>query len=103
MIKTDGGTKFDFTKPYPDYDIKELSRYAAEKGVYIIGHHETGADIENYDSQLDDAYKYLADHGMKTVKTGYVENGDTLPNGLYHHGQKFVEHFQRVIDAFSLT
>jgi len=94
-----GGTKFDFTKPYPDYDIEELSRYAAEKGVYIIGHHETGADIENYDSQLDDAYKYLADHGMKTVKTGYVENGDTLPNGLYHHGQAFVQHFQRVIEA----
>ena len=94
-----GGTKFDFTKPYPDYDVEELSKYAADKGVYIIGHHETGADIENYDSQLDSAYKFLSDHGMKTVKTGYVENGDTLPNGLYHHGQAFVEHFQRVIEA----
>lgn len=93
-----GGTKFEFTKPYPDYDIDELSKYAADKGVYIIGHHETGADIENYDSQLEDAYKFLADHGMKTVKTGYVENGDTLPNGLYHHGQAFVQHFQRVIE-----
>ncbi|MCV9386535.1 glycoside hydrolase family 97 protein [Reichenbachiella ulvae] len=93
-----GGTKFDFTKPYPDYDIEELSRYAADKGVYIIGHHETGADTENYDEQLEDAYAFLNKYGMKTVKTGYVENGDTLPNGLYHHGQYFVNHFQRVIE-----
>lgn len=94
-----GGTKFEFTKPYPDYDIEYLSKYAAEKGVYIIGHHETGADTENYDEQLEDAYQYLEDHGMKAVKTGYVENGDTLPNGLYHHGQYFVQHFQRVIET----
>jgi alpha-glucosidase len=94
-----GGTRFDFTKPYPDYDIDKLSAYAKEKNVYIIGHHETGADTENYDAQLDDAYKYLYDHGMKAVKSGYVELGDTLPNGYYHHGQYFVQHFQRVIEA----
>ncbi|HEX5168952.1 MAG TPA: glycoside hydrolase family 97 N-terminal domain-containing protein, partial [Cyclobacteriaceae bacterium] len=35
-----GGTKFNFTKPYPDYDIDYLSKYGKEKGVYIIGHHE---------------------------------------------------------------
>jgi alpha-glucosidase len=93
-----GGTKFEFTKPYPDYDVEELSQYAADKGVYIIGHHETGSDIFNYEDQLEEAYKFLSDHGMKTVKTGYVENGDTLSSGLYHHGQAFVEHFQRVIE-----
>ena len=93
-----GGTKFEFSKPYPDYDVEELSSYAAERGVYIIGHHETGADIENYDDQLEDAYQFLSKYGMKAVKTGYVENGDTLPNGLYHHGQAFVQHFQRVIE-----
>lgn len=93
-----GGTKFEFTKPYPDYDIEALSKYGAERGVYIIGHHETGADIDNYDAQLEDAYKYLNKYGLKAVKTGYVENGDTLPNGLYHHGQAFVQHFQRVIE-----
>ncbi len=94
-----GGTKFDFTKPYPDYDVKYLSQYAEDRGVYIIGHHETGADIDNYDEQLEEAYGFLAEHGMRTVKTGYVENGDTLANGLYHHGQAFVQHFQRVIET----
>ncbi|MEP0366593.1 MAG: glycoside hydrolase family 97 protein [Cyclobacteriaceae bacterium] len=93
-----GGTKFEFSKPYPDYDVEELSSYAADKGVYIIGHHETGADIDNYDDQLEEAYQFLSKYGMKAVKTGYVENGDTLPNGLYHHGQAFVQHFQRVIE-----
>ncbi len=93
-----GGTRFDFTKPYPDYDIEELSRYAADRDVYIIGHHETGADIKNYESQLEDSYAFLNKYGLKAVKTGYVENGDTLPDGIYHHGQAFVQHFQRVIE-----
>lgn len=94
-----GGTKFEFTKPYPDYDIQELSEYAKARNVYIIGHHETGADIENYEDQLEEAFPYLNQHGIKAVKTGYVENGDTLPNGYYHHGQYFVQHFQRVIET----
>lgn len=92
-----GGTEFNFTRPYPDYDIEALSEYAKDKGVYIIGHHETGADIENYGEQLEEAFQFLEDHGMKAVKTGYVENGDTLPSGHYHHGQYYVRHFREVI------
>ncbi|HEX5168259.1 MAG TPA: glycoside hydrolase family 97 catalytic domain-containing protein, partial [Cyclobacteriaceae bacterium] len=91
-----GGTKFNFTKPYPDYDIDYLSKYGKEKGVYIIGHHETGADVENYESQLEEAYQFLEDHGMKAVKTGYV--GDSLANGEWHHGQYSVRHHQRVAE-----
>lgn len=96
--KPGGGNHFNFYTPTPDFDVKELSRYAAEKGVYIIGHHETGAAIENYESQLDDAFKFLNQHGMKAVKTGYVESGEELVNGLYHHGQYYVQHAQNVID-----
>lgn len=94
-----GGTQFDFARAYPDYDIKELSRYGKEKGVYIVGHHETGADVENYDRQLEKAFQFLEDHGMKAVKTGYVEHGDTLANGKYHHGQYYVDHFRDVIET----
>ncbi len=96
--KPGGGNAFNFYTPTPDYDVKELARYAKEKGVYIIGHHETGAAIENYESQLDDAFKFLSAHGMQAVKTGYVETGEELVNGLYHHGQFYVQHAQRVID-----
>lgn len=92
-----GGGDFQFTKAYPDYDIEELSRYAKERNVFIIGHHETGAHIENYESQLDDAMKFLQDHGMKAVKTGYV--GDSLHNGEWHFGQYMVRHQQKVVET----
>ena len=93
-----GGNDFNFTQPTPDYDVNELVRYAKEKGVYILGHHETGAATDNYESQLEDAYQFLEDHGMKAVKSGYVETGEVLMNGKYHHGQFFVNHAQKVID-----
>lgn len=93
-----GGGAFDFTKPYPDFDVDEITRYAREKGVYIIGHHETGADTDNYERQLDAAYQFLEKYGMKAVKTGYVETGELLTNGHYHHGQFFVRHAQKVTE-----
>ncbi len=36
---------FDFVTPYPDYDLKEVVRYAKEKNVHIIMHNETYAHI----------------------------------------------------------
>jgi alpha-glucosidase len=94
-----GGNAFNFYTPTSDFDVDELSRYAQEKGVYIIGHHETGAAIENYETQLDDAFSFLQRYGMKAVKTGYVETGEELVNGLYHHGQFFVNHAQHVTEV----
>jgi hypothetical protein len=35
-----GRKSADFVTPYPDYDVKELHRYAASKGVKIIMHHK---------------------------------------------------------------
>lgn len=92
-----GGAAFSFTEPHPDYDVETVVQYAKEKGVYIIGHHETGAAVTNYESQLEEAYQFLEDHGMKAVKTGYVETGERLTNGYYHQGQYFVNHAERVI------
>lgn len=92
-----GGEAFNFTKAYPDYDIEYLTKYAKKKGVYIIGHHETGAAVENYENQLEDAFQFLEDHGMKAVKTGYV--GDSINNGEWHHGQYMVRHYQNVVET----
>lgn len=89
------GDDFDFTKPYPDYDLEELSKYGKERDVFIIGHHETGASVDNYERQLEDAFKYLDDHGMRAVKNGYV--GDSINNGEWHHGQYIVRHHRKVI------
>ncbi len=87
---------FSFTDPYDDYDIDELSRYASEKGVQLIMHHETAAWTTNYEAQLDTAYQYMKDHGMSNVKTGYVNQ---LMDGKEDHSSQFgVRHYRKVIE-----
>ncbi|EDP71287.1 alpha-glucosidase [Flavobacteriales bacterium ALC-1] len=82
---------FDFVTVYPDYDMDEVVRYAKEKGVEIIMHHETSAATETYEKQQDTAYALMQKHGMHAVKSGYV--GKILPKGEYHHGQYMVNQY----------
>jgi hypothetical protein len=85
---------FDFVTPYPDYDVNELTRYAASKGVKIICHHETSGSVTNYERWVDTAYRFMINHGMNSVKTGYV--GKIIPRGEHHDGQWMVRHYERV-------
>ncbi len=87
---------FSFTNPHPDFDIEYLTQYAKEKGVEIIGHHETGADIHNYEKQMAEAYAYYSKLNINTIKTGYV--GHYLDNKYWHHGQFGVRHYQKAIE-----
>jgi hypothetical protein len=82
---------FDFVTPYPDFDVQELHRYAAGKGVKIIMHHETSGSVRNYERHLDAAYKFMADNGYNAVKSGYV--GDILPRGEHHYSQWINNHY----------
>lgn len=82
---------FDFVTPYPDFDVKELQQYAAEKGVKVMMHHETGAAVTNYERHMQDAYQFMADNGYNAVKTGYV--GWIWPKGEHHDGQWMVNHY----------
>ncbi|MDR6942282.1 glycoside hydrolase family 97 protein [Mucilaginibacter pocheonensis] len=82
---------FDFVTPYPDFDVKELHRYAAEKGVKIIMHHETSGSVRNYERHLDTAYKFMVENGYNAVKSGYV--GQIIPRGEHHYGQWLVNHY----------
>ncbi|MFT0715831.1 glycoside hydrolase family 97 protein [Flagellimonas lutimaris] len=88
---------FDFVTPYPDYDLEELNRYAKEKGVDIIMHHETSAAPRTYEQQLDTAYQLMNQLGIHSVKTGYV--GKIIPEGEYHHGQWMVNHYRKVLET----
>jgi glucan 1,4-alpha-glucosidase len=88
---------FCFTKAYPDYDIDYLSKYAREKGVRIIMHHETSSAVTNYESQMDDAFTYMQKHDINTVKTGYV--GKIIPRGEWHDGQWMNKHYVRVAES----
>jgi hypothetical protein len=85
---------FDFVTPYPDYDINELTKYAAAKGVKLIMHHETSGSVTGYERRFDTAYRFMVQHGINTVKTGYV--GKIIPRGEHHDGQWMVNHFNRV-------
>jgi alpha-glucosidase len=91
------GNQFSFTKPYPDYDIDEIVKYATAKNVEIIGHNETGGATVNYENQLDSAYAFLTEHGIHAVKTGYVNN--LLDKKERHSSQYGVRHYRKVIET----
>ena len=82
---------FDFVTPYPDFDVKELHRYAAAKGVKLMMHHETSASVRNYERHMDKAYQFMVDNGYNSVKSGYV--GNIIPRGEHHYGQWLVNHY----------
>lgn len=87
---------FDFVTPYPDYDVKEIVRYAKSKGVSMIMHNETSGSATNYERQLDTAYRFMNNYGFPAVKTGYV--GKIIPRGEHHDGQWMVNHYERVAE-----
>lgn len=82
---------FDFVSPYPDFDVAEINRYAHEKGIYLIMHHETSASVRNYERHLEQAYSFMDKYGYKAVKSGYV--GDIVPRGEHHYGQWMNNHY----------
>lgn len=86
---------YSFTKAYPDFDVEELHRYAKEKGVKIIMHHETTSSVISYERQLEDALQFMVDNGYDAVKTGYV--GPINPRSEYHDGQWMVNHYNYVV------
>ena len=107
---TGEGEAFEFYKTHPEFDNKEVARYSREKGIRLVGHHETGTQIRNYESQLDSAFAYCQDNGIRVVKTGYVNDGSQNikridDNGVvhkeWHHGQYMVEHFRKVLETAS--
>jgi hypothetical protein len=88
-------TAFDFTTPYKDFDIREVIRYGKEKGVALIGHHETSAAVNRYNERIDSALAFYNEVGVHAVKTGYV--GSIIPKGYTHKGQWMVNHYNTVM------
>lgn len=86
---------FDFVTPATDLNLKEVVAYARSKGAEIIGHHETGGDIVDYEKKLDSAFAFYNAMGIRYVKTGYA--GPMNPPTENHHGQVMVNHLNRVM------
>lgn len=100
------GDEFSFTEPYPDYDINSLAAYGKRKGVRLIGHHETSANIANYERQLGPAMDYARSMNMEAIKTGYVADAGGVQaldaNGRkvfeWHEGQVMSRHHLKVVE-----
>ncbi|HEY4151268.1 MAG TPA: glycoside hydrolase family 97 protein, partial [Chitinophagaceae bacterium] len=86
---------FDFVTPYPDFDVKEIQRYSASKGVRMIMHNETSGSATNYERQMDTAFRFMKQFGYGSVKTGYV--GKIIPRGEHHDGQWMISHYMRSV------
>jgi alpha-glucosidase len=99
------GSQFRFTEPYPDFDLKAVSRYALDRGTRLVGHHETSADVGNYEAQMESAFDLYESLGVRQVKTGYVGDAGDIrrpdANGVvpneWHDGQFMVGHHVRVL------
>lgn len=86
---------FDFVTPYPDFDIDYLNKYAHEKGVKLMMHHETSSSTQNYERHLEAAFNLMNKYGYDAVKTGYV--GDIIPRGEHHFSQSMNNHYMHVV------
>ena len=99
------GEDFDFTRPYPDFDLERVAGHARARGVRLIGHHETSGHAAHYESQLGDAFDLYRRLGVDAVKTGYVADGgqakvrdeDGRLRYAWHESQAMVNHHDRVV------
>lgn len=97
------GEVFDFTTAYPDFDIEAVSAYARERGLRLVGHHETSGHVSNYAEQMADAFDLYERLGVRQVKTGYVADGGGIKrideHGVlrreWHDGQFMVNEYLR--------
>ncbi len=88
---------FSYTEAYPDFDLEEVTRYAAERGVRFIGHCETGGDTRTFERDMEEAFALYNSLGINSIKTGYVR--PMLDSRERHDSQYGVRHYRRVIEA----
>ena len=87
---------FDFVTPYPDFDVEAVHRYAAQRGVKMIMHHETSGSVRNYERRMEAAYRFMNEHGYDAVKSGYV--GNIIPKGNNHYNQWMINHYLYAVE-----
>lgn len=105
------GRSFSFTDPIAAFDLEAVAAYARERGTRLIGHHETAGNVPGYAAQMDSAYALMAELGVTSVKTGYVQWGMNFPRtqgpGVapgdtareWNYGQYMVNHYRRTLEA----
>jgi alpha-glucosidase len=99
-----GGADFSFTKPYPDFDLPALAAYAKQKGVRLIGHHETGGNLVAYEKQMDARISCMRSwRGQRQVglcaRSGHHAVPGRTASRTYgnYDSQEGVRHFQKAV------
>lgn len=87
--------QFSFTQCADNFDIEKVVEYGKQKGVELIGYHETGSNLINYMKQIDAGFALYQKLGIHTVKIGHV--GSKLNMKEWHHGQFGVTYFRYVL------
>ena len=91
------GDRDAYVVPAEDFDLEKVANYAKRKGVMIIGHNETGGNVEAYEKHVEEIFSIYSNLGINAVKTGYVaESG--FANGEHHQGQWGVNHYRRILE-----
>ncbi len=88
--------QFSFTKSVDDFDLKEVVEYGNERGVKLIGYHETGSNLISYLDQVDDGFALYRDMGIHDIKIGQV--GSKLNMKEWHHGQFGVNYYRTILE-----
>lgn len=88
--------EFSFTQSVDDFDLKEVVEYGKQKGVNLIGYHETGSNLINYLDQIDAGFALYREMGIHDIKIGQV--GSRLNMKEWHHGQFGVNYYRYVLE-----
>lgn len=93
------GASTDFLHPVSDLNLEEVANYARERGINLVGHHETVGFIDNYEAQMEEAYKYYSNLGINYIKPGYAGSMMTIQGRKeFHHSQAGVRHYQKALE-----
>lgn len=91
------GEQVSYLKPYPDFDIEDVCRYALTKGVRFIGHMESWGRASLIEEQMEEAFAWYSKMGIRAVKTGYV--GRLLDGKELSKSQYGIRHYRKVIET----
>ena len=83
----------------------QFTAYGREKGVELIGHHETSGNVTNYENQMAAALDLYESVGVESIKTGYVADAGDIKRvdkkGVahyeWHDGQFMVNHYLKSV------
>ena len=92
-----GHSRFVFDPAQSAFDMAKVAAHAQAKGVNLIGHHETGAQVHDYLNALEAALDYYDRYGVHMIKLGFV--GTRLDSSEWPDSQYAVESLQTIVEA----